>query len=258
MGIISGYPKDTNISLSDKLLGTDAENSLATKNYEIGDFIAFLRTQNIAAPTLQQVTNEGANSYGNTINLKNTSISDSTIQFNVGDFFEPFIKVENLGVGSFGRFTKLGSSTIEFDGNGDYNTILEVGVGSNNTVTLPSETGTLALQTYKSYVANVDYNSVNNVFIDEIGFSSVVVTNPSNGQIVFTKTGVFTGIDVNKICFLSQNLSNSGQVFVTLLSQGGPFGENPNDKMTLNIFDMTGGQTGTPSGNVIIEVRIYN
>jgi hypothetical protein len=111
---------------------------------------------------------------------------------------------------------------------------------------------------YISYVANVDYNSVNNVFIDEIGFSSVVVTNPSNGQIVFTKTGVFAGVDVNKICFLSQNLSNSGQVFVTLLSQGGPFEENPNDKMTLNIFDMTGGQTGTPSGNVIIEVRIYN
>ena len=98
-----------------------------------------------AAPTLQQVTNEGANSYGNTINLKNTSISDSTIQFNVGDFFEPFIKVENLGVGSNGHFTKLGSSTIEFDGSGDYNTTLEAGVGSNNTVTLPSESGMLAL-----------------------------------------------------------------------------------------------------------------
>jgi hypothetical protein len=98
-----------------------------------------------AAPTLQQVTNEGANSYGNTINLKNTSISDSEIQFNVGDFFEPFIKVENLGAGSSGHFTKLGSSTIEFDGSGDYNTTLEAGVGSNNTVTLPSESGTLAL-----------------------------------------------------------------------------------------------------------------
>jgi hypothetical protein len=98
-----------------------------------------------AAPTLQQVTNEGANSYGNTINLKNTSISDSTIQFNVSDFFEPFIKVENAGVGSSGHFTKLGSSTIEFDGSGDYNTILAAGAGLNNTVTLPSESGTLAL-----------------------------------------------------------------------------------------------------------------
>jgi hypothetical protein len=49
MGIISGYPKDTNISLSDKLLGTDAESSLATKNYEITDFVAFLRNQNIGS-----------------------------------------------------------------------------------------------------------------------------------------------------------------------------------------------------------------
>lgn len=111
---------------------------------------------------------------------------------------------------------------------------------------------------YKSYVANVSYNAVNNVFIDEIGFSSVVVTNPSNGKVVFTKTGVFTGVDVNKICFMSQNLSNFGSVFVTLLSQGGTFGENPNDKFTLNIYDMAGAQTGTPSGSVNIEIRIYN
>jgi len=95
--------------------------------------------------TLQQVTDEGADAYGNTINLKNSNISDSTIQFNVGDFFEPFIKIENLGAGSSGHFTKLGSSTIEFEGNGDYNTILEAGSGSNNTVTLPTENGTLAL-----------------------------------------------------------------------------------------------------------------
>lgn len=111
---------------------------------------------------------------------------------------------------------------------------------------------------YTSYVAEVNYNSVVNAFIDEIGFNGVSVSNPSNGKVVFTKTNVFLDVDPAKICFLTQNLSNSGQVYVTLLKQGGVFGENPNDKMTLNIFDMTGAQTGTPSGNVIIEVRIYN
>lgn len=44
MGFISGYPKDTNISLSDKLLGTDADNALLTKNFEIADFIAFVKS----------------------------------------------------------------------------------------------------------------------------------------------------------------------------------------------------------------------
>jgi len=47
MAIISSYPKDSNISLMDKLIGTDADSSLATKNYLIGDFITFLGTQNI-------------------------------------------------------------------------------------------------------------------------------------------------------------------------------------------------------------------
>ncbi len=46
MGFISGYPKDTNISLTDKLLGTDAEESLATKNFEIADFISFVESTN--------------------------------------------------------------------------------------------------------------------------------------------------------------------------------------------------------------------
>ena len=100
-----------------------------------------------AAPTLQQVTDEGADAYGNNINLKYSSISDSLIQLNVDDFFEPCIKVVNEGAGSNGHSTILGSSTIEFEGNGDYNTIVQAGVGLNNTVTLPSESGTVALTT---------------------------------------------------------------------------------------------------------------
>jgi hypothetical protein len=96
-------------------------------------------------PTLQEVTDEGADAYGNTINLKNSSNSDCTIQFNVDDFFEPFVKVENTGAGSNGYFTKLGSSTIEFDGGADFKTTLNGAGGLDNIVTLPSETGTLAL-----------------------------------------------------------------------------------------------------------------
>jgi hypothetical protein len=41
MARISTYPKDTNISLTDKLLGTDADNSSVTKNFEISDLIDF-------------------------------------------------------------------------------------------------------------------------------------------------------------------------------------------------------------------------
>lgn len=110
---------------------------------------------------------------------------------------------------------------------------------------------------FLSYTAVVNYNSIVNVFKDTIGLSSPTITNPSNGKIVFTKVGVFTGIDVNKICFFSQNLDSFGSIYVTLLKQGGTLGENPDDKFTLNIFDMTGSQSTTPTGSVLIEIRIY-
>lgn len=51
MAKISTYPKDTNISLTDKLLGTDSDNSLLTKNFEISDFITFLQSNGPVGPT---------------------------------------------------------------------------------------------------------------------------------------------------------------------------------------------------------------
>ena len=40
---ISQYPDDTEITLEDKLVGTDAENSLETKNFTFADVISFLQ-----------------------------------------------------------------------------------------------------------------------------------------------------------------------------------------------------------------------
>ncbi len=123
------------------------------------------------------------------------------------------------------------------------------------TVKLPDAGGTVALKTYKIWRAIINYNSVVRVLIDEIGFTSPTITNPFNGVVYVTKAGFFTSLDPNKLEFISTNLNNSGQVFVTLVDQGG--GVNPNNEFQVNIYDMTGGQTGTPSGNVTVEIRIY-
>lgn len=40
---ISQYPDDSNITVDDKLVGTDAENSLETKNFTFADVISFLQ-----------------------------------------------------------------------------------------------------------------------------------------------------------------------------------------------------------------------
>jgi hypothetical protein len=45
MAKISTYPVDTNISPSDKLIGTDADNSNQTKNFEIGAIASYILSQ---------------------------------------------------------------------------------------------------------------------------------------------------------------------------------------------------------------------
>jgi hypothetical protein len=40
MSIINSYPTDANLSYSDKLIGTDAEDSNATKNFTLGSILS--------------------------------------------------------------------------------------------------------------------------------------------------------------------------------------------------------------------------
>ncbi len=45
MGKISTYPIDTNVSLSDKLIGTDNENNNETKNFTVGSLASLILSQ---------------------------------------------------------------------------------------------------------------------------------------------------------------------------------------------------------------------
>lgn len=107
---------------------------------------------------------------------------------------------------------------------------------------------------YKIWRAKVSPSAVLTVFKDEIGFTSPVVTSPANGVVSFQKIGFFTGIDVNKIEFISETFDNFGSPYVTLLARG----LYTSDSIELNIYDMAGGQTSTPSGFCVIEIRVYN
>jgi hypothetical protein len=108
---------------------------------------------------------------------------------------------------------------------------------------------------YTFWRAIINKTSVVRVLYDGIGFTSPTISNPFNGVVYVTKTGFFTSIDPNKLEFISTNLDNSGVVFVTLANQSD--GVNPNNEFQVNIYDMAGGQSSTPSGNVTVEIRIY-
>jgi hypothetical protein len=58
MGKISSYPSDANVTTSDRLIGSDNENSNETKNFEIGDIIAL--AQSIITPPNTFVPYTGA------------------------------------------------------------------------------------------------------------------------------------------------------------------------------------------------------
>ena len=128
-------------------------------------------------------------------------------------------------------------------------------VNSVRSIDVPDASGTIALKTYKVWRARINRTSVVNVLIDEIGFTSPVITNPSNGQILITKTGFFTSINANKLDLITSTVNNSGTPFVCALQK---YNLYPNDSVILNVFDMAGGQASTPNCEFTVEIRIYN
>jgi len=126
---------------------------------------------------------------------------------------------------------------------------------ANRTIYFPDADGTVALQTYKVWRAAINYNSVVNVLVNEIGFTSPVITNPSNGKIIITKTGFFTSIDENKLDLITATVNNLGAPYVCTLEK---YAFDPNNSLELNIFDMTGVRSTTPPCNFTVEIRIYN
>ena len=52
MARISTYPLDTSISVSDLLVGTDAEDSNVTKNFSVGNLTDFIEEEILSSPTV--------------------------------------------------------------------------------------------------------------------------------------------------------------------------------------------------------------
>ena len=52
MARITTYTSDTSISSRDKLVGTDAEDSDITKNYEMSDIATYIATETLTHPVI--------------------------------------------------------------------------------------------------------------------------------------------------------------------------------------------------------------
>ena len=98
MGKISSYPSDANVTTSDRLIGSDNENSNETKNFEIGDIINLAAS--IIVPPGGFVPYTGASS---NVDLGAFALTTSYLTSNLGMFIDGAISL-NGDEGLTGEF----------------------------------------------------------------------------------------------------------------------------------------------------------
>jgi hypothetical protein len=166
MAKISSYPSDANVTVSDRLIGTDNENSNETKNFEIGDIIDLAET--IITPSLINTyvpytgANQNVNLGPNTLTVQNTVVlgdlnvtgglrMDSNagaagtvlmsagsgvtpVWYDLTSLFVPYTgATANVDLGSFGLFASTIESSFIFPTTGN----LSIYVGDPN-ISAPS------------------------------------------------------------------------------------------------------------------------
>lgn len=163
MAKISTYASDNNISLSDKLIGTDAENNNATKNFSVGGLLNVFENSGALLP----ITNAQAFSL---VTQQCVSVGTAnTVEFEVS---------------SFSNDVTTTSNQISFTNTGKYR--IEVNARVEHT----SGGGDAQLSFWLKYVSTNVANSrqvytIANTHIQEISYSFVVdVTNTSDPILV--------------------------------------------------------------------------
>ena len=253
---ISEYPIITNPTEDDILIGTDVNSSDVTKNFSIGSIIDLIG--DINQGPLGPQGNPGVQGIPGTpgavgpagLTWRGTWVSGTS-----------YIANDAVSYNGASWFCILATSGTTTPNLATANWALLASQGAQGIQGVQGSTGPMgpmgpAGLPYTFWRAIINKTSVVRVLYDGIGFTSPTISNPFNGVVYVTKTGFFTSIDPNKLEFISTNLDNSGVVFVTLANQSD--GVNPNNEFQVNIYDMTGGQSSTPSGNVTVEIRIYN
>jgi len=123
MGKISSYPSDANVTTSDRLIGTDNENSNETKNFEIGDIINL--AQSVIGPNFVPYTGATGNvdlggydidADAATFSVVNTDDIYSSNLFAFG--VNPIIFVGNDDIQPVGLLINTSTNTFRL---GDYN-----------------------------------------------------------------------------------------------------------------------------------------
>lgn len=116
MAKISSYASDNSISLSDKLIGTDAENNDATKNFEIGELISFI---NNPSNLTGFVPLGNLQSYSLVTQQHTTINTNKNVEFEFGSFSSGVtISSNQINFNSVGKFMIDVKVRLEHTGGG--------------------------------------------------------------------------------------------------------------------------------------------
>jgi hypothetical protein len=118
---IKNYLDDNTISLDDKLIGTDHEDSDSTKNYSVGDLQLAIRGYKVYTALLTQVG----------INPPTATVLENTI----GNITFSYNSIGNYNINSSGLFT-LNKTTV-FTGMNVENDLGIIGFAHNTINTIP-------------------------------------------------------------------------------------------------------------------------
>ena len=192
MGKISTYPSDTNVTTSDRLIGSDNENSNETKNFEIGDIINLAssiilpQVAGSYVPYTGATTNVDLGAYGLTTSYLTSTygmfidgaISLNGNEGNTGEF------LVSQGPGATPSWTNPSSVFVPYTG---ATTNVDLGVYDIN-----ADAATFQIVTSPEIYSNTLYNIVSNptIFIGSDNIQPV-------GLFINTSTNVFKLGDYN-------------------------------------------------------------
>lgn len=171
MAKIKTYPNDTSISADDKVVGTDAGDDNATKNYTIGDIANFVRGSGVVSSVSGTSPIQASPTEGDvTVSLAPSGVTPNTYQY------------VNISVDQYGRITDAYDGTPVTSING-VDGALNLLAGANISI-FSDGLGNIT-------IAATGVGSLNGLTgaLNILGGSNVTVTDDGLGNITIAATG---------------------------------------------------------------------
>jgi hypothetical protein len=209
MAKINTYPNDTSISADDKVVGTDAGDDNATKNYTIGDIANFVRGTGVVSSVSGTSPIQASPSQGDvTVSLATSGVTPNTYQY------------ANISVDQYGRVTAAYDGTPVTSLNG-VDGALNLIAGGNISI-FSDGLGNITISTPGAISSLNGLSGILNI----LGGTNITVTDDGANNITISATGgveTLNGLGgvLNILGGTNVTVTDDGANNITISSTGG-------------------------------------